>query len=548
MESTMFKKMFLIFFCFFVNTVFALVPMEGIILGDLTPEQSADPLNFLFKKNKPKESIETVKGKQQLYRFIGFYREGRNLANFCDQKRTALFSSPWKKTQAFRSIYATLQYLGIDITLRAIAQYAKDLEYTKTQYENLQKKLIGGYCSKNITSISRKQLISNFMQKFERDEYFPLPSVEENTFFNSRVKKSAASKEGKEHEFALTIELFKSFCSWGNEVDNLRLMAPLVRDPYIMSFIFRQLEGKKLDWEYRKNHIIKTDSDDTIRIACVGEICRKRKKKDFERVAPRVLGSRDRSEDYGRMYCESLRDASYTYEDQLPKILNEIKARTLDLDQLLQNQFFALISTVPDFLINQSKFNDMLSISRSSIDEKFKSWSIEANERFSRDLLFEESLTIEKVDRSLYFSLFTPKFKVVFDVNLGEIDRATKINNKIKVKFPLKLSKSFLIYMRNEWNNRGVGRDKANKLIERFRLQIEDEVRNARSKFKIAPWEGDIEKIIIKEILEQITAYRGNFWKDLSSEEIQIPIEFNYGQFALKYINYRRKSMKNQLD
>ena len=80
---------------------------------------------------------------------------------------------------------ATLQYIGIDLTLRAISDYSKELELKRGDFNNLIQNLTNNFCSKNMTIISQRQLKKNFELKFNSNkEKVQVPSIEKNPFFS----------------------------------------------------------------------------------------------------------------------------------------------------------------------------------------------------------------------------------------------------------------------------------------------------------------------------------------------------------------------------
>ena len=75
-------------------------------------------------------------------------------------------------------------------------------------------------------------------------------------------------------------------------------------------------------------------------------------------------------------------------------------------------------------------------ILRTSFDQTWDDWAKGQIKTQSRDLYYEELLAVELVEREMYFNPFKPDFKVVFDVNLGELDRANRIVGKIMCHVP----------------------------------------------------------------------------------------------------------------
>lgn len=145
---------------------------------------------------------------------------------------------------------------------------------------------------------------------------------------------------------------------------------------------------------------------------------------------------------------------------------------------------------------------------------------------------------IEKVDRSLFFRPDRPNFKVVLDVNMGEVDRANQMVGKISVSFNLQLSKNLLASVRQRWSDVDPRKEKDQRdLIASFlKNHVAEQIEAERKKFIIPPWKGDLDNVIVREILEQLVSYRGSFFNERDRSLVQIPVVFNYAPFALRYI------------
>jgi hypothetical protein len=200
---------------------------------------------------------------------------------------------------------------------------------------------------------------------------------------------------------------------------------------------------------------------------------------------------------------------------------------------------------VPDFLLRGEKFSQGVDVLRSSVDYTWTKWARAQTEVLNRELYFEEPLSLEMIDRSLYFNPHNGKPKVAFDVNLGEFDRVSERLGKVRVSFNINIQRSFLHYYRDTLKNMDP-RNKAEKdrLLKRLKIQLTKDVNDAREKFIIPPWKGDLEGLIAQELSEQIIIISDRDFKIDESGFEPINIELNYGVFALKYINHQ-KTVKN---
>jgi hypothetical protein len=84
------------------------------------------------------------------------------------------------------------------------------------------------------------------------------------------------------------------------------------------------------------------------------------------------------------------------------------------------------------------------------------------------------------------------------------------------------------------------------KAKTRFKKIVADFVEEARFKYTIPPWKGDLEELIVRKVSDQLLRIRGTLYEVDDRGMVNIPVVFNYGPFALKYIRYQHKVNKNQ--
>lgn len=530
--------LFVTFLFMTMGSGYALVPIESLILGDISSqyqEKQSDPLVYLFRPDANLGN-ESLNYRSQLGNYLGFAQEGKNLDNLCRTRPQIQYQTSWNKEQVKRSAIATLQYVGLDVTVRAIGKYAKFLEFTNEQYENMTDQLVTNYCSPNLTVISLRELRQNMKMKFQSSD-FEIPSIKDNPLFPQKLGTITKIDDAIEQELLQTVKLFRAFCSWGGDPHDLRLLVPLVRHPVLMSFIARQMGGKKFIWKDADRSIRLVNDPFTPKILCENMICRKRKSEYFSRNIPLSLGSEGIERDVAHLYCTEFRDADYS-KIQNPLIQKWINKQTFDEQNLMVAQFIALLTGIPDFFVRARNFNDAQDFLRFSMDKSFTDWAEEKTGNFSKDLYYEEGLTVEKVERMLFFKNNKPNFKVILDVNMGEVDRANQILGKISLSFNLVLAKNLLASVRERWANIDPRKEKEQKevIINFMRRHISDAMENERKKFVIPPWKGDLEELILREILEQLVSYQGDYFSERDKSLVTIPVVFNYAPFALRYI------------
>ncbi len=528
---------------FKTTTLWALAPIESLVLGNFSEKYSEnenDPLNYVFSFDK-NIKIENIARKKDLALYRGFYEEGRNTLNYCKDRREIQYATDWQKTQVMRSMLSEVQYIGLDLMSRAIPQYAKALEFSKEEYNNLIEGLVGNFCSANLSVISKKELKNNLLVKFDRENTYRLPSVEGNPFFPESIEKVSATGRGIQQEFKFTIKLFQSICSWGGDPYNPALLVPILKNPSLMAFFIRQLSNREIDWEEKDNSLFLKQGKNTVQVWCENLICRKTSPDLYMSKVYFSVGGTSIAEDLQRLFCEEFKNIDYksNYEDE--RISKIIKSRTFDEENFINSQFIALITGVPDFLLRAEKFSNGEDILRSNIDYTWSKWAKKQSEVLDRELYFEEPLSIELIERKLYFNPKKPELKVAFDVNLGEFDRINQRIGKVRVSFNVNFQKKFLNYYYELFKNKvAIDSTEREKIVRHFKAQISQDVNEARKKFIIAPWKGDLEGLIVNEIIEQLQLIENENYKMGNDGSQKINIELNYGTFALKYLNNQK--------
>lgn len=528
-----------------LNRVWALASIESLVLGNFAEnysENETDPLNYVFARaDRDKSQSTNIAHKRELALYRGFYEEGKNTLNYCKSKREISYGSDWEKIQVMRSLFSEIQYIGLDIITRALPQYAKALQFTRDEYSHLVHGLVGNYCSANLSVISKKELLNNFLVKFDKENTFKLPSVVGNSYFPQDLDTYLPPKTALEQEFKYTVKLFQSICSWGGNPTNPALLVPILKNPALMSFFTRQMDNQVIDWKELENTLFLKEDKNTVQVWCDHLICRKTNRENFYHKVSYSIGGTNLSEDLKRLYCEDLRTLDYKPADNDERLAKIMNSRTFDEENFINSQFIALLTGVPDFLLRADKFTRGEDVLRSNIDSTWSKWAHSQTDKLHRELYFEEPLTLELLERRLYFNPQKAEFKVAFDVNLGEFDRINQRTGKVRVIFNIPIQRSFLHYYRETLKNLDP-RNTAEKerLIKRFKLQMAQGLTEARDKFIIPPWKGDLEALIAEELSEQLLLISDAHFVLPTLGFEAINIELNYGLFALKYINHQK--------
>jgi hypothetical protein len=217
-----------------------IVPIEGIILGDANEEIQLDPLKAIFSDIYDKTKYGENK-KIRIYQ--SYYNSGENLSESCSQLSPSKYPSLWRESQAKRSVVSTLQYIGLDTSIKAIGTYARKLGVDEDGFRRLRTSLVTSYCSKNMTIFSLRTVDKALDYYFKNPEEMIIPSIASSPFATSFIKEKSESEKSRSREFDLALSNFRDFCSWGGDVDDYRMMIPYLSNPFIMAFVIKNLEG-----------------------------------------------------------------------------------------------------------------------------------------------------------------------------------------------------------------------------------------------------------------------------------------------------------------
>jgi hypothetical protein len=522
----------------------ALIPLEGLILGNVKDIQQYDPLQGVFSRytmvDPDKMDEQELK---RLQEYVGLFRQGANLKFACEYRDYYTYATQWDEANARRSIAATLQYVGLDISMRAIIEYSKKLELSEDEFKNIVDNLLENTCSKNISVYSIRLLRNNFFHLYNTSTNFQLPSIKNSPYFPENVKKLTNSIQAKENEMNLTLKNFRAFCSWGGDTDDYRLMAPYVSNPFIMSLVFNHLLRRNILWDTQMRTLTFEDNEDSVQVACEDLICRNKDEVRFNRLFPRMVGTTDLYGDLETLYCGHFRNESYRPGNPVDKINKWVKAQTIEDPYLEVLQFLSLYTGIPDALISSVKYKDLIKSLRESFDLRWQKWASLKTNQFVSDLLYEESLHIDLVPMAKSIEIKKGDFQLVFDYTLGELDRVLDVNDKIHSTFHLEFPRSYLKWLRRSFilANNVSDFTKMNSLMEKVTTYINFQLEAKKKLFLIPMWNEKMGTILAREMVSQLTSYKGMYFNDFGHEKMKIPVKFRYGLFALQYLRNRFK-------
>ena len=524
----------LILVSFAVN---ALVPVEGILMGEAREEIQSDPLRAIFSEIYDK-SREGENKKLKLYHST--YESGQYLYESCSYLGAPVYSTPWQEKQARRMVAATLQYIGLDTSIKAIGAYARKLEMTEDNFRTLRANLVRNYCSSNVTVSSIRNIEKSLDHYFKNPETAMIPSVEGSPFVPEYAQTFITKSSVSSKEFDHVINNFRAFCSWGTEVEDYRMLTPYLNNRFIMAFVIKNMLGVQDKIDEKEKKVLTVPSKDTVQVGCRDLICRKESSEEFRRMFPLSVGSTGIVTDLSKLYCHHFR-----FQDPpqrtIPEVKEWLKASELEDPIFETSQFISLMTGVPDFMNGADTYRDIPMLARSSVDERWSIWANKTLGSFSNDLLYEESLKVKVEPRTEVVDVSTKGFMIDLSVTLGEMDRVLIDNDKIDLKFDLKLSKNFLRSIRTRSNvlDQDVDEEGRALLREEISKYIDIQLKEKEKFFSQKMWNEDFSRFITDELLRQVRLYRGTLFDSYRDEVLRVPVKFSYGLFALSYLRYR---------
>ena len=530
------------------SPVWALTSLEDLIKNTqmaITEARRHDPLDTLLAPKISPLKDDQQLFQQQLLRYRGTCQEGLNLQNICETDPRVRYPKKYDEMMAIKGFLNNLQFQLMAASMSAIAQYAQRAQFSEERYQNLATNLVHNYCSPNIHFLSRKKLLT-WAQCFYGKKY-ELPSLEGNPFFPSDLSKVISDEEKNENEFFLTVEIFKSVCSWNNDIDDLRLLVPFVKNPIIAEIIFRFIDNEEITWNPQLLSSLKVPVVNENKILCRDDLCRFASNERFQALFPRGLGTKSIAGGLRRIWCNRFHNLRYRPESLPPKLREIAIQRNGKMDSLMAGQVLALHTKIPEIFLWAKNFSDLHKYTRVTFDRDLNQWANEQNERLSSDLVFEEGLSLELVDRKYYYNPYRPHLVVEFDVNVGDFDRAYTRMGKISLKFNLQVHKNILRWIRLDWLNLlPTERKKREEDLRKTLVhQISEYVERSQQKLFFPPWNNRLSSMVASEIIEQLLLNKTGYFNEVENTNIQIPVIINYSPFALKYIYYQFRVDKN---
>lgn len=532
---------YLVCFCcllfFHFSNALALVPLEGIILGEAKEEFQNDPLAFVFSDIYDHSQVGETK-KMKLYQST--LMSGVKLVESCSHFAPPVYSDVESEKNAKRSIAATLQYIGLDTSIRAIGSYARKFNLDQESFNQLKNNLVVNYCSKNLTVYSLKMVEKSLDYFFQNPLDKIIPSIESSTYASEFAKDISEKLSSRSKEFDQVIRSFRAFCSWGNDVDKYRMLSPYLSNPIIMAFIFKNMSGLKDKIDDRSMKVVTLPSESSVKVACDNLVCRQVTPLNFKKKFPRTVGSTGLETDLQKLYCHHFRFRDLE-KGSSPQMDAWIKELSLEDPVFETSNFISLMTGVPNFFNGIQNYKDLIQVVKSSFNDRWGKWSNNMLTNFSTDLFYEEPLKVKIEPVRNLAELSIHGFSINLNVTLGEIDRVLKDNDKLKSKFHLKLSKNYLRQIRSKIDifEKSVDAESVDKLIDEVANYLKIQINKKEKLFFQKMWTKDFSRIVAEELVQQARYYKGSFFDTYEDQMLKIPVSFSYGLFAISYIRYR---------
>lgn len=538
-----------IFLLLTFTQVYSLVPLEGVVYGDIRDVRQYDPLRGLFNDSILFENKSVdLSQREKIEKYKGIHNQALNLINSCDQDRFYTYQNVWDEALAKRSVVATLQYIGLNITTKAIVKFAKSFNVDKVGFENLVNNLIINNCSRNLSVFSHKLLRDNFNEFYEADEIdFTFPTFDKSPYFTQNIIDYSNTREFKKNEFNYAIKNFKALCSWGGDVDNYRLLAPYLTNPILMTYVFNHLLRKKISWDDSEKKLYLVKDENAVQVACEDLICRRRNFSGFNKLYPRMIGSTELEDDLKILYCNHFKEQTYKTKGLSKGLKDWINKKEISESKIEPMNLVAMITGVPDLFAGSKKYKDIQIAYNKTIQFRWDEWAQDKSNQMITDLLFEESLFVDLQANNNSEAARTGDFGLTFDFTLGELDRVLYESDKISATFNLVFPKSYLKYVKEkfvDYNNKSQY-EKLEELENNFAVYIQTQLVNKKKYFSTNLWNKSFKRIIAQNLIEQLNDYRGNRFKSFEKDKVKVPIKFRFGIFALRYIKEKYQSETN---
>lgn len=544
-------KKLIIFFLLTISgkSALALIPIEGLVYGNVEDIYQYDPFVGMLNSNYTTLDKKEGSKKARLTRYIALYKQGMELVNQCDQTQGLKYADRTNEDAAIRSTIANLQYIGLDFTIRNIVNYAKILEIGEGRFENLSENLINNSCSQNISVFSHKMLKANFRHFWQHGTKLDIPSIQNLPYFNKQTKSFMNERKTIENAFYYSINSFRSLCSWGGSTDHVGLLAPYLRNPFLMSYVFNNMLEQRIDVDIKTEKVFFTKMDNSVQVSCDNLICRRKNSEDFKTSFPLINGSSNLNSDLKLIYCTHFQNARTKRDELTKEQLSWIEGHSRNDRTIEASNLFGQMAGIPNLFTSIDDYQQVSELLKGNIKERWDSWAEKKSSEFNIEQLYEESLEITLVEGDSNQKPELGEFSVDFRVELGELDKLLGDHNKLDASFDLGFSKSYIENLKERilFSYDKGNFKKVNSLRADFSKRINYQLGKKEKFFKVPLWNDRLGGIIANELVTQFLKQKRSIQSRLASNVIKIPVKFHFGVFALQYIRDKQKFKSEQV-
>jgi hypothetical protein len=518
--------------CLIVSVgAFALMPLRGLILGAVATNYKYDPFEGI--RQRKSKQLDATK-LNQIQNHLAKIEAARMLKARCEGREELRYSTWEDQQNAIRSVVSTLQYIGLDYTVKAIGAYAKKLNMERSKFDRLVNNLIVGKCTKNLTVYSLKTLEDNLYASYKRATDDDLPKIDD-LYEDVSLKSYMESYEAYNRSLNYTLDAFTSLCSWHGSTLDYRLLTPYLKHPLIMSEVFALMEGVSYQVENQK--IIKKEVETKIKVACENMICRPVPKEQFEKIYPRQLGSKSLRQDLEYLYCHYFNGLDEKKVSKSLKI-QKLKEKKNELKQMLETeQLVGLLTNQKNLWNSIDKVSDYSLILKDNLQNSWNFWAETKLTKHIDDVTYEEPLSL-KLLPSNFANAIKGNFAIDLSLTVGEYDNVLLKNDKIKVEMDLMFTSKYMKWLQKEYryNLKKSKYRQLEELEKKLALTIDEKLKARKKYFLHDLWNERLSSMMAKDLLRQVNYYRGNQFRYTSTKKIPVKVNLRFGLFALQYL------------
>ncbi|EQC46319.1 hypothetical protein [Bacteriovorax sp. Seq25_V] len=528
----------------YLTKMFIVMALAYSSLAMSTDSNMAVNNSFIFELINSHHLEVVSKSKKQWLNQMAHYRifyvEGENLKNSCETMPKVYYANSFEQNSVETSIVATLQKIIFDHTIPAIEKYSRALDLNENEYFNMVENLIRRSCSSNLSVISHRRIKKKFID-FRKNNSYVLPSLEGNPLYTPKVVLKQSREEKIAKELYYTVGLFEMACSWGQRVEALRGLMPLIQNPSIAAFIIRQMSGLKIADDANFNSRFLTESQDTTRVHCDGLICREKSSAKFKEDFVKSIGHQSILSDLKSNYCHSIskikKDDEFEVDQKITKIIQKYSG--FEGSRML-GQFIALLTKIPDFNVWTDDAKLLDEYMKFGLDHFWDGWAMRTVKHLENNLMYEEPLELEVVDHNLFLDPEDFKPRIELDLNSGEFDKSVAMKGKITFNFDiniLDLDLAWIYHGYREINHED--KEALEKLDNLIKQYVIKDFKLIKKEFESYIIDGDLVDLLVNEIKDQILFFR-NMNLKMERKLVSIPVNVNVSPFALIYLKNKR--------